>query len=150
MPWTLPTPSSEEDAAWSAIPPPPPPPPRSPRQSVPSRRPKATATTVARAFDAIDANGNGVLSRAEVIKALRDSEEVRTLLGLPAQIHDETREVFENVFQKIDADGSKSIDKDEFHRFFMGDGGRVKIDAPAALANSLLMMGPATAPVLPP
>ena len=85
-----------------------------------------------------------VLSRAEVIKAVRESEEVRTLLGLPAQIQDETREVFENIFQMIDVDGSKSIDRDEFQKFFLGG---VKLDrtnagAAAALANNLLLMEP--------
>ena len=105
-----------------------------------------TVEGVDRAFKTLDANGNGVLSRAEVIKAVRESEEVRTLLGLPAQIQDETREVFENIFQMIDVDGSKSIDRDEFQKFFLGG---VKLDrtnagAAAALANNLLLMeGPA-------
>ena len=142
MPWILPTPSSEEDAKWSAPPRPPPPKPK----VMPTRRPKITVEGVDRAFKTLDANGNGVLSRAEVIKAVRESEEVRTLLGLPAQIQDETREVFENIFQMIDVDGSKSIDRDEFQKFFLGG---VKLDRPnagaaAALANNLLLMeGPA-------
>ena len=64
----------------------------------------------------IDANGDGVLSRAEVIKACRASERVRTLLGLPKNIRQEdgTRDSFEVVFQKFDADDSKSITLDEF------------------------------------
>ena len=68
------------------------------------------------AFRLIDKNGNGVLSRAEVIKACRASERVHTLLGLPKNIRQEdgTRDLFELVFQELDADGSKSITLDEF------------------------------------
>ena len=71
---------------------------------------------IAEAFSLIDANGDGVLSRAEVIKACRASERVRTLLGLPKNIRQEdgTRDSFEEVFQKFDADDSKSITLDEF------------------------------------
>ena len=38
------------------------------------------------AFDLVDANGNGVLSRAEVILATRRSAEIRRLMGLPSQL----------------------------------------------------------------
>ena len=38
------------------------------------------------AFDLIDANGNGVLSRAEVILATRRSSQIRRLMGLPSQL----------------------------------------------------------------
>lgn len=38
------------------------------------------------AFDLVDANGNGVLSRAEVILATRKSSEIRRLMGLPSQL----------------------------------------------------------------
>jgi hypothetical protein len=52
---------------------------------------------VAEAFSLIEANGDGVLSRAEVIKACRASERVRTLLCLPMTIRleDGTREAFD-------------------------------------------------------
>ena len=67
-------------------------------------------------FRLIDKNGNGELSRAEVIQACRANEQVHTLLGLPKNIRQEdgTRDLFEVVFQKLDADNSKSITLDEF------------------------------------
>ena len=81
--------------------------PRSPRQR-----------DVAAAFSSIDANGNGVLSRAEVIKACRRDEQVRALLGLPAIIREgDGREDFESVFQQIDCNDSKDINFEEFNAF---------------------------------
>ena len=75
---------------------------------------------VEKAFRLIDANNDGELSRAEVIKACRADERVRTLLGLPRVIRQEdgTRDAFEEVFQRIDADDSKAISLDEFCRVF--------------------------------
>ena len=69
-----------------------------------------------------DRNGDGVLSRIEVIKACRDDESIRVLLGLPRVIRQEdgTRDAFERVFQHLDADSSKSISFDEFMRVFGG------------------------------
>jgi Ca2+-binding EF-hand superfamily protein len=69
-------------------------------------------------FRLIDKNGDGALSRAEVIKACRANEKVHTLLGLPKNIRQEdgTRDLFEVVFQKLDADDSKSITLDEFSK----------------------------------
>ena len=48
-------------------------------------------------FHRIDANDNGVLTRAEVIKACRAHADIRTMLGLPTHIRQEdgTRDVFE-------------------------------------------------------
>jgi hypothetical protein len=72
------------------------------------------------AFARIDANQSGTLSRAEVIKACRSDEAIRTLLGLPQEIRQEdgTRDTFEAVFQALDADDSKSIEPEEFVQFF--------------------------------
>ena len=72
-----------------------------------------------RAFNQIDINHDGVLSRAEIIRAVRSSREVSTLLGLPMKIHQEdgTREQFEAVFQAMDADESKTVDLEEFIAF---------------------------------
>ena len=66
---------------------------------------------IAEAFARIDTNGDGVLSRIEVIKACRADEGVRMLLRLPQVIRQEdgTRDVFERVFQRLDADDSKEI-----------------------------------------
>ena len=59
----------------------------------------AVVAELRRAFDLLDANGNGVLSRAEIILAARRSVEVRRLLGLPSQLRQEdgSRAAFEQV-----------------------------------------------------
>jgi hypothetical protein len=76
-----------------------------------------------RAFALIDKNGNGTLSRGEVIIACRESEEVRTLLGLPKVIRQEdgSRDRFEAVFQRLDKDETKAIDQDEFTSVFLSN-----------------------------
>ena len=76
---------------------------------------------MAAAFEVIDRNRDGVLSRIEVIKACRSNAYVRSLLGLPSVIRQEdgSRDRFEAVFQAIDVDDSKAIDPTEFSRLFM-------------------------------
>ena len=75
------------------------------------------------AFKKIDKNGDGRLSRAEVIQALRKDPEVRKLLGLEEfetiRQEDGSRDAFEKVFQALDADSNKMIDEREFCRFFV-------------------------------
>lgn len=80
---------------------------------------------IARAFAKIDQNGNGSLSRAEVIKACRKDAELRTMLHLPQHIRegDGSREAFERIFQQIDDDDDKVITFEEFHSFFAGVAG---------------------------
>ena len=75
---------------------------------------------ITEAFALIDANGDGSLSRIEMIKACRSSEHVRVLLGLPRVIRQEdgTRTAFERAFQEFDADSSKSITLAEFLHVF--------------------------------
>jgi hypothetical protein len=73
------------------------------------------------AFNLIDKNNDGLLSRIEVIQASRRNAKVRALFGLPASIRQEdgTRDRFEEVFQKIDTNDDKQIDLEEFTIFFM-------------------------------
>ena len=77
--------------------------------------------SVRAAFELLDLNDTGTISRAEMIRALRkpQNELVRSLLHLPAAIHQEdgTRTSFERVFQSIDVDEDKSISREEFELF---------------------------------
>ena len=71
---------------------------------------------MAEAFAWIDRNGDGTISRIELIQACRRDERVRALLGLPQTIRQEdgTRDAFERAFQHLDADDSKGVTLDEF------------------------------------
>ena len=82
---------------------------------------KVERDAIRAAFALIDKNGDGVLTRIEVIKALKKSKEVQHLLRLPAAIRQEdgTRDAFEKVYQKIDVDDSKSITREEFEAYFL-------------------------------
>ena len=85
------------------------------------------------AFDLMDNNGDGVISRIEVIKALREHQQVQALLKLPEKVRQEdgTRDSFEQVYQAIDKDDSKSITIEEFEAYFAA-----KSPAPAAAINA--------------
>ena len=80
-----------------------------------------TRIIVRAAFGLIDKNGDGKLSRIEVIKALRNHERVCKLLQLPQFIRQEdgTRDQFEAAFQRIDSDDSKDISLTEFENYFI-------------------------------
>ena len=86
----------------------------------PPKTDEAKAQQARAAFLKIDKNKDGSLSRAEVITAVRAEPEIRSLLGLPAQIKQEdgTRDAFEQVFQAMDVDSSKKIDEQEFVAYF--------------------------------
>ena len=89
-----------------------------------TNQPRAIRRASARAaFKLIDKNGDGVLSRIEVVKALRTSAKVQKLLQLPAIIRQEdgTRDEFERVFQAIDADNNKQLTLQEFERYVCGE-----------------------------
>ena len=51
------------------------------------------------AFDRVDRNADGQLTRAELIKTLRQDSELQELLQLPRRIGDSQRQAFERVFQ---------------------------------------------------
>ena len=71
-------------------------------------------------FHSIDANGDGQLSAAEVIKALRVDPLVARMLGLDhVRQEDGSRDVFERIFQEIDMDHNRKIDKSEFVAYFL-------------------------------
>lgn len=80
-------------------------------------------SAVAAAFSLIDKNGDGFLSRIEVIKAVRGSQSVRDLLGLGPVVRQEdgTRDQFEAIFQRLDADEDKAVSFDEFLAAFRGE-----------------------------
>jgi hypothetical protein len=65
-------------------------------------------------FGRADRNGDGKLSRAELILRLRADADLADLLNLPARIGDQDREAFESVFQSMDADDSRGVDVEEF------------------------------------
>ena len=94
----------------------------------------------------IDRNGDGVLSRIEVIRACRSDPSICELLGLPRVIRQEdgTRDAFEQVFQQLDADDSKSIDLGEMLAFFTAHAQR-KAHAHATLAIAAHTKATATA-----
>eukprot|EP01043_Picozoa_sp_COSAG02_P042270 COSAG02_NODE_3580_length_6533_cov_1.657600_4_plen_427_part_00 len=65
-------------------------------------------------FGRADRNGDGKLSRAELILRLRADADLADLLNLPARVGDQDRQAFESVFQSMDADDSRGIDVEEF------------------------------------
>ena len=72
-----------------------------------------------KAFDLIDSDHDGKLTRIEVVKAIRSQKSIQTLLGLSyVRQEDGTREKFEQVFQACDTDNSRTLERDEFQRFF--------------------------------
>ena len=81
---------------------------------------KPTQNRIAIAFHQMDKNGDGTLSKSEVIRACRADAELRSLLGMPSRVRPEDTEFFERLFQRMDNDGSKSIDYEEFEAFFSG------------------------------
>ena len=97
---------------------------------------------ITEAFQRIDMNGDGVLSRAEVLKGLQQADkEVRLLLGLPRFLSTpDEREAFDAIFDDLDSDQTDSVDVGEFLRVF----GRPANESQAGrmqLATHLVAMG---------
>eukprot|EP01046_Picozoa_sp_COSAG06_P036947 COSAG06_NODE_4124_length_4547_cov_1.723696_5_plen_669_part_00 len=69
-------------------------------------------------FARADRDGDGALSRSELILRLRKDEELAELLQLPQRVGDDERDVFEAVFQGMDTDDDKSITSAEFVAYF--------------------------------
>jgi len=72
------------------------------------------------AFHRADKNQNGVLTRAEIIRALSKDIKLQTMLRLPSRItvsDMESQSSFERVFQSMDISGDRKIDISEFKAF---------------------------------
>jgi hypothetical protein len=131
------------------------------------------------AFALIDKNGDKMLSRIEVIKALRTQPSVQALLSLPATIRQEdgtfagfeshasgcerhsvavaalpavdsslgrarmsgTRDLFERVYQRMDADDSKSVTLEEFEAVFLPPPPPTEAPAPTWKAHVVPIVG---------
>ena len=106
------------------------------------------------AFERIDKDGSGTLSRIEIIQACKIDPGVRSLLGIPAAIRQEdgSRDALELVFQAIDKDGSKAITLAEFLGTFGGAPGAAgdgKTAAMLMLTNEMATAEEATPAVTP-
>ena len=70
-------------------------------------------------FARADRNGDGSLTRSELILRLRKDAELALLLQLPQRIGDGERDVFETVFQGMDQDDDRAITSEEFVAYFL-------------------------------
>ena len=75
---------------------------------------------VSEIFQMIDKNSDGVLSKAELMIALRQEEKVRSALGIESVSEGEGRDAFEKAFQKMDKDQSASISERELNEYLAG------------------------------
>jgi len=89
------------------------------------------------AFKLMDKNGDGELSKTEILIALRKQEAVRSLLGLAAVkfSEGEEKDAFEAAFSKMDADASDMISPKELDTWLRG--ALVSTSGPPALEQSL-------------
>jgi len=86
-----------------------------PASSILSLRESAMLRTV---FQACDVNKSGDISKSELIKRCRQDPQTAKFFGLPSQINDAARAVFEEVFQGIDGDSDRKIGFSELEQFY--------------------------------
>ncbi len=79
----------------------------------------SAAARCAEAFNRIDVDRDGRLSRTEILLACIRDASVRELLSLPASIGYEgpARECFESIFRRLDSDHSGAVSLQEFTSF---------------------------------
>ena len=75
---------------------------------------------VEKIFELMDKNSDGSLSKAECLLALRKQESVRSALGIADVTAGESRDQFESIFAKMDADESASISLQELNDYLAG------------------------------
>jgi hypothetical protein len=82
--------------------------------------PDELVQSVTGAFHAIDLDKSGTLTRGEIIRACREQERVRLLLGLPRNLRqgDGSKQAFEAIFARLDSDESAEISLAEFLKCF--------------------------------
>eukprot|EP00656_Telonema_subtile_P014384 TRINITY_DN17370_c0_g1_i3.p1 TRINITY_DN17370_c0_g1~~TRINITY_DN17370_c0_g1_i3.p1 ORF type:complete len:116 (-),score=20.15 TRINITY_DN17370_c0_g1_i3:356-703(-) len=84
---------------------------------------RPTKAKLAELFDTLDRNNDGLITRIELIKAMRkESETLGPILGLPSQKitqEGEVREKFEEFFCAVDQDDERGISKEEWLDHFV-------------------------------
>lgn len=113
----------------------------------PERRSTRSHSQLNEIFAKADRNGDGAVSRGELISRLRKDQQLAAMLGLPSHVKDEDREEFEVLFQGMDSDSSGNIDRDEFVRYFSCSTTGQQLEASCSLDSiltELLVLGGAT------
>ena len=94
-------------------------------------------------FDALDGDGDGELTKREVLKGLRSSAKIKKLLELPEKLFPDeggsrdNKALVDRVFDSIDKDGGGTISYPEFEQYCLGKVARAReVAAPAAAAFS--------------
>ena len=92
-----------------------------------------TTQTVTQAFHAIDLDKSGTLSRAEIIRACREQEKVRLLLGLPRNLResDGSMAALEAVLKKLNP-SEEGVRLAEFVTVFSAPEMRAAVEAASA------------------
>jgi len=74
---------------------------------------------VEKIFAALDKNGDGSITQAEMIRGLKQHPWAASKLGMPSHIRqeDQTRSCYQLAFGSMDSDESKTIELDELLAF---------------------------------